>query len=259
MYTIKNNGIVMNLKSGFKGLFILGICLSFLSLFFEWYSFQARDLEGKLVVFWNLYLFMGWNTIFPPNSWFNVVFMPNGDTVPFVMNVIYIGIMLISVYSVIFSDLEYSDNLEKGKKYAYVHILLLSLSGFYICIVPIYYLVSQELFFPYLVYMDFELEVTFYYSIAVGYILQCVAFSAMFPYSIYYYFTTTHFNNQNNTSETVLQTIITQVQESLDFDKLIAEEKVKLQLEPEEKKTIVHQEEEVNQIYNQFLETRRVK
>jgi hypothetical protein len=247
----------MNLKSYYKVLYLIGIFMSLLSLFFEWYSFQARNFEDELVVLWNYYLFLGWTTVFSPDAWFNEVFKPKGEQLPTIIGIVYILVMIITIYSVLFKDLEHTDNLKSSKKYSYVHIFQLFLSGFYISIVPIYYWISQEFFFPYLVFTNFDLEVRFTYTIGLGYILQCFAFTAIFPYSIYYYYTCSHF--KNNLGKTTLQEILNQVQESIDFEKLIVEEKLKLQMENDEEQLIRPSELEVNNMYTKFLKLRGVK
>jgi len=249
----------MNLKAYAKSIFVMGIIISFLSFFFDWYSFQGKDLEGELVLSWNLHLLIGWTTPFSPDAWFNEVFKPSGEQIPPVIAIIYILISIIVVYSVIFADLENSESLQKNKKYSYFHIFQLLLSCFYICIVPIYYWIFQEYFFPYVIFVDFELEVRFIYSIGIGYLLQCISFIAIFPYSIHYYYTTTHFENRAITKDLALQDIINQSQELIDFDKLIAEENLRLQLEDEKKQSNEQSDEQFNQIYHQFVKTREIK
>ncbi len=249
----------MNLKSYFKTLYIIGIFISFLSLFFEWYSFQARSLDGELVVFWNFHIILGWDTIFSPDAWFNEAFRPRGEQFPIIIPIIYIIIMIIAMYSILFIDLEHPNNFEKAKIYSYIHIFLLLFGGFFICVIPIYYWFSQELFFPYIIFNDFELEVIFEYSVGLGYLLQSIAFTFILPYSFYYYYTTTHFEKRDVTLESALQNIISQVQESIDFDKLIAEERLKMPNISEEIQTITQQEIQTNQIYNKFLKSRGIK
>lgn len=249
----------MNLKSYFKVLFIIGIFISFLSLFFDWYSFQAQSLDGELVVFWNFHLFLGWNTIFSPDAWFNEAFRPRGEQLPPIIPIIYILIMIAAMYTILFIDLEHPNKFEKAKIYSYIHLFLLLFGGFFICVIPIYYWLSQELFFPYIIFEDFELEVIFEYTVGLGYLLQSLGFTVIFPYSLYYYYTTTHFEKKDVTLESALQNIISQVQESLDFDKLIAEERLKMPKISEGIEAIKQQEIQSNQIYKKFLKSRGIK
>ena len=83
----------MNLKSYFKTLFTIGIFISFLSLFLEWYSFRARSMDGELVVFWSFHTFLGWDTIFSPDAWFNEAFRPKGEQLPTIIPISYIIII----------------------------------------------------------------------------------------------------------------------------------------------------------------------
>jgi hypothetical protein len=156
-------------------------------------------------------------------------------------------------------DLEHANKFEKAKIYSYIHIFLLLFGGFFICVVPIYCWLSQELYFPYILFNDFELEVVFEYSVGLGYLLQSLAFTAIFPYSIYYYFTTIHFEKKDVSIESALQKIIKQAQESLDFDKLIAEERLKIQNATDENQAIPHQQVKTDHIYNKFLKSRGIK
>ncbi len=249
----------MNLKSYFKTLFIIGIFFSFASLFFEWYSFQARSLDGELVVNWSFHIFWGWDTIFSPDAWFNEAFRPRGEQLSTIIPIVYIIIMIIAMYSILFMDLERPNKFEKAKIYSYFHLFLLLFSGFFICVVPIYYWLSQELYFPYILFNNFELEVVFEYSVGLGYLLHSLAFTAIFPYSMYYYFTTIHFEKKDVSIESALQEIIKEAQESLDLDKLIAEEGLKLKNATEEIQATKLQEVKTNHIYNKFLKSRGIK
>ncbi|GAH14221.1 unnamed protein product, partial [marine sediment metagenome] len=94
----------------------------------------------------------------------------------------------------------------------------------HIVIFPIIYLIPQELYFPSLVDINNDLAMKLSYSISYGYILQIIGFLLVFPYSLHYYLTVSQFEKQENTPENRISSYIENVQESIDFDKYIAEE-----------------------------------
>jgi len=207
----------------FKVVFLAGVTMLFVSLFVNWYTFQLFE-NGILTVSWNYNIVFEWSTDLPPGITVNENFRPENLAIPPILNFLFIGILLFTLYIIFFKDLEQIDDLGSLKKYSLGFICLIVLLFFYIVIFPIIYLVPNELYFPSLDYINIDLAIRLSYSISYGYVLQLIGFLLVFPYSLHYYITITQFEKQENTPERRIAAYIENIQESIDFDKYIAEE-----------------------------------
>jgi hypothetical protein len=207
----------------FKIIFLAGTTLLFVSLLVDWYTFQVFE-SGILTVSWSYNIFFEWSTEFPSGVTINENFRPQNLEITPVLHFLFIAVLLFTLYTIFFKDLEQSEDLGSLKKFSVGFICLIALLLFYIVIFPIVYLLPNELYFPSLVDNDVYLVMRFSYSISYGYILQLVGFLLVFPYSMHYYITITQFEKQQNTPERRIASYIEKVQEKIDFDKYIAEE-----------------------------------
>lgn len=219
------------LKTYFKGLFVLGLSIAMVSLFFEWYSFQAFSVEGERVVFWEFQIFFGWATPFSPDAWFNTAYQPTNIPVPMVMTCIYLGLLLFSLYAGLAINLEDASQLRRAKKFGYLHLSTLVVSSYYSCVVPIYNFLFQELYFPYLTFSEPEF-LTVDYAVGLGYWLQLIAFGMIFPYALYSMIIPSRFERAPEPLEQTMARVLQKVQTPIDFSQLIAEERNKLDLAP---------------------------
>lgn len=207
----------------FKIVFLAGITLLFVSLFVDWYLFQVFD-NGILVASWEYNILFEWTTKFPSGITVNESHRPGNLNIPLAVHFLFIGLIIFTVYTVFFKDLERSENLIGLKSYSLGFLILLVLILFYIVIFPVAYLFPNELYFPSLLDNNIDLAMEFSYSISYGYVLQLVGFLLVFPYSLHYYHTITSFEKQENTDERKIASYIEGVQESVDLDRYIAEE-----------------------------------
>ena len=207
----------------FKVVYLAGVTVLFVSLFVNWYTFQMFE-NGILTVSWNYNIMLEWSTNLPPGITINENFKPENLAVPPVLNFLFIGILLFTLYIIFFKDLEQTENIGVLRKFSFGFICLIALLLFYIVIFPIIYLVPNELYFPSLVDNNIDLAMRLSYSISYGYVLQLIGFLLIFPYSLHYYITVTQFEKQENTPERRIAAYIENVQERIDFDKYIAEE-----------------------------------
>ena len=218
----------MTVKTKFKVIYLIGLILLFTSLFLEWYSFQAYTSDNKLIGFWSYNLFTEWSTMISGDQHFNNKIKPNNLSIPIEISILFIFSIIASGYSVLFKDLEQNVELDKLYPYAYLNFLLISLNLYYIFVFPIFYLLPNKLYFPFLLVKDRESGVDYYYSIGPGYVLQIIGFIMIFPYILFYYFTINSFKSEQQSPKNVIQRYIQQVQEPLDLDSLIAKEELKL-------------------------------
>lgn len=207
----------------FKIVFLAGITLLLVSLFVDWYTFQVFESD-ILVASWDYTIFFEWTTEFPPGVTVNERYRPGNLNVPLALHFLFVGAIIFTLYTVFFKDLERSENLIPLKSYSLGFLFLLALVLFYIVIFPVVYLFPNELYFPSLVDNNIDLAMRLSYSISYGYVLQLVGFLFVFPYSLHYYLTISTFEKQENTDEKKIASYIENVQESLDFDRYIAEE-----------------------------------
>ncbi|MHA1987200.1 MAG: hypothetical protein ACW98D_11215 [Promethearchaeota archaeon] len=207
----------------FKIVFLAGVTCLFVSLFVNWYTFQMFE-NGILTVSWNYNIFFEWSTDLTPGITVNENNRPNNLMVPSTVNFFFIGVLFFTLYVIFFKDLEQTKNIGMLRKFSLGFICLIVVLLFYIVIFPIIYLIPQELYFPSLVDINNDLAIRISYSISYGYILQIMGFLLIFPYSLHYYLTVSQFEKKENTPENRIASFIENVQESIDFDKYIAEE-----------------------------------
>ncbi|MFX0072881.1 MAG: hypothetical protein ACFFAO_17530 [Candidatus Hermodarchaeota archaeon] len=221
---------MINIKNNFKIVFLIGLVLLFTSFFLDWYIIQVFNSERKLIAYWSYNPLFEWKTIFSDQAIFNNSIRPKDLKVSPILAGIYFICLILSAYSAIFYDLEKKDNLEKIQRYAYVNLFLLSLVLFYLFVFPAFYLLPNKLYYPFLRIIDKDSNYTYYYSIGLGYILQMIGFVLIFPYTIFYYQTAVKFRLQIYTPKKIVDNYLETFQETIDIDKLIAQEELKSKL-----------------------------
>ena len=214
----------MNWKRLFQQICIIGSIILFISLFVDWYYYQVSYFSGDLVGSWS------YN---PITEWYSYVQSQNTEAFspplleisPFI-NILFIGSIFASIFTVIFKDPEKEQDLEKLSPYAYINFLTIFLSLYYIAVFPVVHLFSNNLYFPVMHKIDALENQEFFYSIGPGYFLQCIGFILMFPYVLYYYKTIQKFYVSEHTPEKVIERYIDNIRQPLDLDRLIEEERI---------------------------------
>ncbi|MFX0011043.1 MAG: hypothetical protein ACFE9R_12060, partial [Candidatus Hermodarchaeota archaeon] len=177
--------MLINFKSVYKGLFIIGLLLGFVSVFLDWYYLQGISESGETVVYWIYNALFDWSTPFSEGAFFNKSYQPKNATMPVAIIVVFIVILFLSAYSVLFHDVERGDKLLKVRKFNFVNLSLVTLFGFFILIFPLFFLIPNGLYYPYLIFYDYDLDITFYFSIGPGYFIQLISFGCTFPYALF--------------------------------------------------------------------------
>ena len=234
----------MELKSSLKVASLMGLILIFISLFLDWYNFQIFNLNGNILANWTYNIFSEWST---NDNMYYEQFEPNNLSIPVILNILIIIVIFVTAFGMIFRSIESVEELNKLYPFAYTNLFLLLLIGFYIFIFPIVYLLSNDLYFPFLMLRDIELEVVFFFCVGPGYLLQLLAFGLTFPHAIFYYQTIVKFEIERHSPVKVIEKYITQVQEPLDLDKFIAEEELTQKYE------VIASNEENNQVKEEFV------
>jgi hypothetical protein len=207
---------------------LTGVILLFVSLFLEWYSFQVVDTNSELIASWSYNLFFDWTTDFPGGVVVNEEYRPDNLGVPFLVNILFITILILSLGVCIFREIDSSKNSMYVRYYSYIFAFLLIFTIFYTVLFPSLYLYPNELYFPVLTIFDNELNITINYSIGIGYVLQLFGFVLIFPYSLYYLLTVTALERSHQIPEIQIEKIIQNIQEPIDLDEYIAEEELKI-------------------------------
>lgn len=244
---------MVDLKIYFKFICVIGIGFSAVSLFFEWYTFQVFSWEGDLLALWEFDLFSGWQTPFSPDDWFNTAYEPGFLPIPIIIQIIYLILMVISLFTLLLFNLDDSNKLKKRRKFSYLYLSSILISVYYICVVPIYFFILSQLYFPYLTFTDPEF-IVINYGAGIGYWLQCVAFICIFPYMFYFAMITMQFEQAPEPFEKKLNAILKKVLIPIDFHQLIAEERVEL----ENCKLFNDYGDPQKDIFEQFVKQRRV-
>jgi hypothetical protein len=244
----------INLKSVYKILFVFGLLFGFVSVFLDWYYLQGINESGETVVYWIYNALFDWSTPFSPGALFNEYYQPKNATMPIAIVIAFVIILFISAYSVLFHDVERGDKLLKVKKFNFVNLSLVTLIGFFILVFPLFFLLPNSLYYPFLLYYDYELEITFYFSIGPGYFIQFISFGFTFPYALFNHSVITTFETEHSSVENTINQYIGSVREDLDLDKLIAKEEFELESTTNSQTEVP--KSKVNKIYEEFLTTR---
>jgi len=245
----------INIKSVYKILFVIGLLLGFASVFLDWYYLQGiSKVSGETVVYWIYSALFDWSSPFSEGALFNEVYQPKNATMPIAIVIIFIIILFLSAYSVLFHDVERGDNLIKVRRFNFVNLSLVTLIGFFVLIFPLFFLLPNGLFYPFLLYYDYELEVTFYYSIGPGYFCQFLSFGFTFPYALFNHSVVSTFDKEQSSVENTINRYIDSVREELDLDKLIAREEYELESTNNSQNEVP--KTEVEKVYEEFLITR---
>ena len=249
--------MVINFKSGFRVIFIVGLLLGFASLFLDWYYLQAVSESGETVVYWIYSALFDWSTPFSQGALFNERYQPSNASIPIAIVVVFIVMMFLSAYSALFHDVERKDNLIKAKRFNFVNLSLVTLVGFFVLVYPLFFLLPNGLYYPFLLYHDYELKIIFYYSVGPGYFFQVASFGCIFPYALFNYSVISTFEKESTSAENTLKQYIGSAREELDLDKLIAREEYMLESTNDPPSEVP--KSEVEKIYEEFLTTRRRK
>jgi len=240
-----------SLKNVYKMIFLTGLIILFLSLFLDWFYLEIFNNELKTVAYWSYNPFTEWTTPYSTEYTLNMLLRPAMLSIPLVINIIFIISILISGYGIISNDLENKKVIEKSYKFAYIFLFLLLLNAYYIFAFPLIYLIPNDLYFPFMVFRDMQLELDFYYSIGPGYLLQFIAFIMIFPYTLFYYQTITKFETKKYSQVNIINKLIENLQDTLDLDKFIAEEELNLKIKD-------YNSDEINKILIHRSNKRRI-
>ena len=220
--------MIFNTHQQFKLAYQLGIVLLFISLFLEWYTFQVYDSRNQLIAYWSFNPLTGWTTIFSESSTMNTLLKPEAVSMSAIMPALFVIILIISAYCVFFKELERVSRIETLTPYAYIQTLLLVLVCFFLFIFPVYYLISNDLYFPFLRVNDKDSKLTYQYSIGPGYYILMIGFLLIFPYSYFYYRTVITFKSSGTSATNEMSGYLQKIQDNIDLDTLIANEQLKL-------------------------------
>jgi hypothetical protein len=244
--------MTLNFKSGYKIIFIIGLLFGFASLFLDWYYFQGVYDSGEVVMYWVYSALFDWSTPFSQSAAFNKFYEPKNASLPVAIIIAFLVVIFLSAYSVLFLDAERKNNLSKLKKIGFVNLSLVILIGFFILIYPLFFLLPNGLYYPFLVCYDYELEITLSYSLGPGYFFQLISFVCTFPYAMFNHSIVSTFEKEQSSVENTINQYINSTREDLDLDKLIAREEFKLESK-DSLKEASSPRSEAEKIYDDFL------
>ena len=221
-------------------------------MFLDWYYFQGVNNSGEIVIYWVYSALFDWSTTFSQGAFFNNIYEPKNASIPIAIVIAFLVVIFLSAYSTLFLDVERKDNLSKLKSFGFLNLFLVTLIGFFVLIYPLFFLLPNGLYYPFLVYYNNELEITFCYSLGPGYFFQLISFACTFPYAMFNHSVINTFEKEQSSVENTINQYINSTREDLDLDKLIAREEFKLESNNSLKETL-SPKSEVEKIYDDFL------
>jgi hypothetical protein len=245
--------MTIKFKSGYKIIFIIGLLLSFVSVFLDWYYFQGVNDSGEVVTSWVYNALFDWSTAFSQGASINEFYEPKNASLPIAIVIAFLVVVFLSAYSALFLDSERKYNLPRLKNFGFVNLSLLTLIGFFVLIYPLFFLLPNGLYYPFLVYYNYELEITLSYSLGPGYYLQLISFACTFPYAMFNHSIINTFEKEQSSVENKINQYISSTREDLDLDKLIAREEFRLESTNDSLKEVSTTKSEVEKIYDDFL------
>ena len=220
----------VSIKAKYKIVSIVGLLICFLSLFLDWYVFKIIDLNGEVITEWRYGLISGWQNLSPEGSLISIPFNEQTTGIPILITILLIISLIGSGCVVFFFDIEKREHLTRLQPQAYLNIFTVLIIGFFIFFFPIFYLIPNGLFFPFLFYLEIESLSTSIYLVSFGYIGMILSFSFFFPYAVFYLRTVNLYETGRNV-EKVIEMRIQESQDKIDFDKFISEEMADLRLQ----------------------------
>ncbi len=244
--------MTINFKLGYKIIFIIGLLFGFASVFLDWYYLQGVNDSGEVVMYWIYSALFDWSTAFSQGAVINEFYEPKNSSIPIAIVIAFLVVIFLSVYSTLFLDTERKDNLPKLKSFGFVNLFLVTLIGFFVLIYPLFFLLPNGLYYPFLVYYNYELEITLSYSLGPGYFFQLISFACTFPYAMFNHSVINTFEKEQSSVENKINQYINSVREDLDLDKLIAREEFKIESKDSLKEASTPKSE-AEKIYDDFL------
>jgi len=244
--------MTINFKSGYKIIFVIGLLFGFASVFLDWYYLQGVNDSGEVVMYWIYSVLFDWSTVFSQGAVINEFYEPKNASIPIAIVIAFLIVIFLSAYSTLFLDVERKDNLSKLKSFGFVNLFLVTLIGFFVLIYPLFFLLPNRLYYPFLVYYNYELEITLSYSLGPGYFFQLISFACTFPYAMFNHSVINTFEKEQSSVENKINQYISSVREDLDLDKLIAREEFTLESNNSLKEASTPKSE-AEKIYDDFL------
>jgi len=213
---------IEKIEKVFKILFLFGIGLVITSFFFEWY-YYAYNINGISTI-WSFNIIAGWTCL--TNNSENY---PGIVEIDFMFLLLYIFIIFLIVSIFVYILFEHqlfnkSDFYRKLKNLNYIFPIYLVLN-FGLLMYFLYSLFQANLYFPFLkLYIIPENSETLY-SLGPGYVLHTISFIFMFPFSIKLIQIPRKFKLKDSKIEN--DGLVEKHSKRIDFEKIIAKEKLK--------------------------------
>jgi len=240
-----------------KLFFIIGLLITFVSLFLEWFFVEVRNESGQKLLESTHSILNGWFTIKFLESSLLDQFIPQNNMISTMMSFIQVFLIISSIIIALFRNPETATNLETTKSNSYFFLTTTFMIIFMIITFPFTILFPNEIFFPGMILENADLSITIYQGIGLGYIFQCLGFILTFPYSFFCYKVATIFEQHSQIPNKNIQ--LQRVKESVNLDQLIAEEDAFLTTQGKTKKVKKQEgvEQQIEIAYQQFQTQRK--
>ncbi|MBD3196029.1 MAG: hypothetical protein GF317_13305 [Candidatus Lokiarchaeota archaeon] len=210
-----------------RSLYIFGIICGLLSFIFDFYTFTGTNNSQEVIVNWSYNLLLGWYSSITSSNITNTQLKPYNE-VAIIIPILLLISLISGLFISLFKDIEQQEEIQNYSIHSYILVFILFLIQFYILIFPIFYLLQEDLYFPIIIFYDAVLELNFFHSIGLGYILLILSFICTFPYILNYFLTVRNYEMDIYNPELVLNDKIKEENEEIDIDKMIAEENIRI-------------------------------
>ncbi|MFX1276035.1 MAG: hypothetical protein ACFFBP_18145 [Promethearchaeota archaeon] len=203
-------------------LFLFGLALAFISMFMDWYYYSACS-SGSVIAEWSFNAFLSWQTSFIEGISSNEALRPKDSTELLIMGVILIGLVFICAFGAILKSVEMTNSMEETKPYIYLNTFLLMINGYFILVMPFTFLITNELYFPFISIEDLSTNTIHSYCIGPAYVMQVASFLLIFPHILFSVLTINRFESKKRSPETLIAKILESSKEEIPLEKFIAE------------------------------------
>ncbi|MHA1285317.1 MAG: hypothetical protein ACTSQP_22680 [Promethearchaeota archaeon] len=211
-----------------KIIYIIGLFCEIISLFLDWYSIEIRNNSSQLVLKVNYSMFFNWIKSNESIS-NNFITLPNIEAFSQLIILIFLIILFLSFLLFLILNIGKKNRTLKLQNYSLGLIIIPTFTIIILIYFPIFYLIPHELYFPFIVKQDLELNLIMFYSIGPGYILQAFSFIFMFPYSMLIIRIVEIFSGGGKVIDEKIEKFLNENQNRLDIDALIAEEEFQIE------------------------------
>ncbi|MEJ2252070.1 MAG: hypothetical protein P8Y97_20715 [Candidatus Lokiarchaeota archaeon] len=190
------------------------------SCFMDWYTFKIYDMAEGTESILSYHALLGLHIV-KEQFKINNIFSQN-TYMPLFLQVFFIGVVFFSLLTLLFLK-----KIKNQSTFLTAEVLVLILNLYYIIVFPSFYVLPNNLYFPFLNLIEPNFQMRLTYNIGLGYLFQVFGFLLIFPLTLYS-FQGKIIREKKKEISVNLKEILMETQDNSDLEKLIDEERTKL-------------------------------